>query len=109
MNENEAPIKAGEVHEVKILSVGEKGDGITKVNGFVVFVPDTKKGDFVKIKITKVMTKFGFAEVLEKLEKKELPQKFMEVKAEELTEEEPQFESHHEETEDFGADLEDEG
>jgi len=106
MNENEAPIKAGEVHEVKILSVGEKGDGITKVNGFVVFVPETKKGDFVKIKITKVMSKFGFAQVLEKLEKPQRPQKFMEVKAEEMVEEEPQYESHHEETEDFGADFE---
>jgi len=106
MNENEAPIKAGEVHEVKILSVGEKGDGITKVNGFVVFVPETKKGDFVKIKITKVMTKFGFAQVLEKLEKPQRPQKFMEVKPEEMVEEEPEYVSNHEETEDFGADFE---
>jgi len=106
MNENEAPINAGEVHEVKVLSVGEKGDGITKVNGFVVFVPGTKKGDYVKIKITKVMSKFGFAEVVEKLEKPIRPKKFMEVKPEEMVEEEPEYVSHHEETEDFGSELE---
>ena len=59
-----APVKAGEEINVKIEAVGEKGDGIAKVKGFVIFVPNTKQGDDVKVKITKVLKKVAFAEVV---------------------------------------------
>ena len=59
-----APVKVGDEIEVKIESVGEKGDGIAKKEGFVLFVPNTKEGDEVKIKITRVLRRVGFAEVV---------------------------------------------
>jgi predicted RNA-binding protein with TRAM domain len=49
---------------VKIDDVGREGDGIARVEGFVVFVPNTKKGDSVKIQITKVSRRVGFGEVV---------------------------------------------
>ena len=55
MNENEAPVKVGEEYEVNITAVGGKGDGIAKVKGFVLFVSGAKKGDFLKVRITKVL------------------------------------------------------
>jgi len=61
-----APVKVGEELDVKIEAVGEKGDGIAKKNGFVLFVPGVKEGDEVKIRITKVLRKVGFAEVVGK-------------------------------------------
>lgn len=57
-----APIEEGEEYEVKIEDVGKEGDGITRIEGFVVFVPDTKVGDEVKVKITSVRRRFAFAE-----------------------------------------------
>lgn len=57
-----APIQEGEEYEVKIEDVGKEGDGITRIEGFVVFVPDTKVGDEVKVKITSVRRRFAFAE-----------------------------------------------
>ncbi len=57
-----APIEVGEEHEVKIEDIGKEGDGLTHIKGFVVFVPGTKVGDEVKIKITSVRRSFGFAE-----------------------------------------------
>ena len=60
-----APIQEGEEYEVKIEDVGKEGDGITRVEGFVVFVPDTKVGDEVKVKITSVRRRFAFAEKVE--------------------------------------------
>ncbi|HTX60849.1 MAG TPA: TRAM domain-containing protein [Methanobacterium sp.] len=57
-----APIQEGEEYEVKIEDVGKEGDGITRVEGFVVFVPDTKVGDEVKVRITSVRRRFAFAE-----------------------------------------------
>ena len=70
MNENRdfgrsfAPVKVGDELDVTIEAVGEKGDGIAKKDGFVLFVPNTAQGDNVKIKITKVLRKVGFAEVV---------------------------------------------
>ncbi len=59
------PVNVGDVREVKIVAMGSGGDGIAKVNGFVVFVPGTRVDDVVKVKITKVLKKFAFAEVVE--------------------------------------------
>ena len=61
-----APVKVGEELDVKIEAVGEKGDGIAKKNGFVLFVPGVKAGEEVRIKVTKVLRKVGFAEVVGK-------------------------------------------
>lgn len=57
-----APVKEGEVIDVTIEAVGEKGDGIAKKQGFVLFVPGTKAGERVKIRVSKVLQKVGFAE-----------------------------------------------
>lgn len=59
------PVSVGDVREVKIVAMGSGGDGIAKVNGFVVFVPGTKVDDVVKVRVTKVLKKFAFAEVVE--------------------------------------------
>ena len=48
----EKPVKEGEELEVEIIEVGSKGDGIAKVKNFIIFVPGTKKGDRVKVRIT---------------------------------------------------------
>lgn len=101
--ERVAPVKAGETHEVSIDSVGGKGDGIAKVRGFVIFVPNVKKGDFVKIRITKVLQNVGFGEVVEKLDRPpQRTSKFVTISPEELRRNEPEAESHYEETDDFG-------
>ena len=57
-----APISEGEEYDVKIEDVGKEGDGITRINGFVVFVPGTKAGEEVKVIIVSVRRRFGFAE-----------------------------------------------
>ncbi len=105
---DEVPVKVGETYDVEIKSVGEKGDGIARVNGFVLFVPGVKKRDYVKIKITKVLPKVGFAQVVERLEKPKRPKKFMQISAEELAAQEDIIpEPSPNDSEDFGDDLED--
>jgi len=59
-----APVNVGDELEVTIEAVGAKGDGIAKKDGFVLFVPNTNQGDNVRIRITKVLRKVGFAEVV---------------------------------------------
>ena len=113
MNENrDAPVTEGQQYDVFINSVGGKGDGIAKVKGFVLFVPNTKTGDYVKVRVTKVLKNAGFAEVVKALEKPDRPQRrrrFETISQEELRsmpEEEP--DSKYEDTEDFGEDLDEE-
>jgi predicted RNA-binding protein with TRAM domain len=115
MNESRtAPVKAGEQYEVHIDSVGGKGDGIARVKGFVLFVPNTKENDFVLVKVTKVLEKVGFAEVVKKLEKKDRPaprrKKFETVSKESLERipEKPMYDESIEDTDDFGEDLDEE-
>src|SRR5574341_2382074 len=58
------PVKVGDELDVTIEAVGEKGDGIAKKNGFVLFIPGVKEGQQVRIRVTKVLRKVGFAEVV---------------------------------------------
>lgn len=59
-----SPVKEGEELNAVIEAVAEKGDGIAKKSGFVIFVPGTKVGDKVKIRVKKVAKKVAFAEVI---------------------------------------------
>jgi predicted RNA-binding protein with TRAM domain len=63
--ESNAPVTAGETYDVSIDDIAKEGDGIARVEGFVIFVPGTKVGDKVKIKVSKVMRKFAIAEKVE--------------------------------------------
>jgi predicted RNA-binding protein with TRAM domain len=100
------PVKVGEELDVKIEAVGEKGDGIAKKDGFVLFVPAVHEGDEVRVRVTKVLNKVGFAESIgaaqstpvvsqpkPRFEKKE-------YNKEEESEDEP--EEKAQDTEDFG-------
>ena len=60
--EKVAPVKVGESYDVSIDDIAKEGDGIARVEGFVIFVPQTKVGDKVKITENKVMRKFAIAE-----------------------------------------------
>ncbi|CAG0959243.1 MAG: deoxyribonuclease [Candidatus Methanoperedenaceae archaeon] len=60
--EKVAPVKVGESYDVSIDDIAKEGDGIARVEGFVIFVPQTKVGDKVKITVNKVMRKFAIAE-----------------------------------------------
>ena len=109
---NFAPVKVGDELDVKIEAVGEKGDGIAKKDGFVLFVPSTKQGDEVKIRVTRVLQKVGFAEVISQKASQEEGEAG-ETSAEESSEEsseEPSVDAEQEysgeDTENFGEDTE---
>jgi predicted RNA-binding protein with TRAM domain len=57
------PVKEGDVIEVAIEGTGAKGDGIARINGFVIVVPGGKEGETIKVKITRVLRKMAFAEL----------------------------------------------
>ncbi|MCB9358647.1 TRAM domain-containing protein [Candidatus Woesearchaeota archaeon] len=58
------PVNVGDELDVQIEAVGEKGDGIAKKEGFVIFVPNTQQGQTVRVKVNKVLRKVAFGEVV---------------------------------------------
>jgi predicted RNA-binding protein with TRAM domain len=62
------PVEEGEQRTVEIETIGEQGDGITRVErGFVVIVPDTEQSERVTIEITDVRETVAFADVVERV------------------------------------------
>lgn len=107
MNGNKSsnpPISVGDEYTGRIDSVGEKGDGIFRVKGFVVFVPNVNRGDFVKIKITKVLAKVSFGEVVEKMQ----PPKNAFAPPKQKGEDVSHLLTTEGDSEDFGEDMEEE-
>ena len=49
---------------VEIIDNGFFGEGIAKIDGQVIFVPNTIKGEKVKIKILKVTSKLAYSKII---------------------------------------------
>jgi predicted RNA-binding protein with TRAM domain len=58
------PVELGEELEVAITELSPKGEGIAKNHGFVIYVADTKPGDRVKIRITRLTKMTANAQVI---------------------------------------------
>lgn len=52
-------------YEADIEELSRRGDGIAKIEGFVIFVPNTKQGEHVKFKITRLGNRFAVGELVE--------------------------------------------
>jgi predicted RNA-binding protein with TRAM domain len=59
-------VEVGKEYEVEIQEISRRGDGIARIEGLVVFIPNTKQGDKLRIKITNVSRRFAEAEVINK-------------------------------------------
>ena len=59
-------MKIGEEYEVDIKEASQRGEGIARIEGLVIFVPTAKVGDHARIRITRISRKFAEAELVEK-------------------------------------------
>jgi len=64
------PVEVGKEYDVEIQESSRRGEGIARIKGLVVFVPNTKPGDKVKIRVTRISRRFCEAEVVGKGEPK---------------------------------------
>jgi len=51
---NRPPIEEGKVIELMIQDLGKRGDGIAKIDKYIIFVPGVSKGAMVRIRINKI-------------------------------------------------------
>ena len=57
-----APVEEGQELEVVIDDIGSRGDGISRIQNYLIFVPRAKIGERIRVKIVKVNRKFAIAE-----------------------------------------------
>ena len=60
----DAPVRVGQEIEGRIDSVGAKGDGILRVNNMIIFVPGGELDKVVKVRITRILEKNAFGEII---------------------------------------------
>ena len=59
-----APVRRNQELEVIIDDIGSGGDGIAIVQGYRIFVRESKVGERVKVRIVSVGSKFAVAEII---------------------------------------------
>jgi predicted RNA-binding protein with TRAM domain len=61
------PVEVGKEYDVTISDTSRRGDGIAKIDGFVIFVAGGKQGQSAKIKVTQVSNRYAMGTVVEGL------------------------------------------
>jgi len=59
------PVETGKEYDVQITETSRQGDGIARVQGFVIFVKNGKVGQTSKIRVTNVGARFATAELVQ--------------------------------------------
>jgi len=63
-SEGPKPVEVGKEYDVTIAETSRKGDGVAKIDGFVIFVTGGKQGEKARIKITQVGPRFASATIV---------------------------------------------
>ena len=58
-------VNKNEEYTVEIIDNGFQGEGIAKIDGFTIFIPNAIKGEKIKILIVKVLSSHAFGKILE--------------------------------------------
>jgi len=58
------PVEVGKEYDVEIQEMSRRGEGIARVQGLVIFIPNAKKGEHVKIKVIRISRRFAEAELV---------------------------------------------
>ena len=65
------PIKKNEEYIVDIIDNGYQGEGIAKIDNYIIFIPYALKGEKVKVKILKVTASHAYGKIIEIIVKSE--------------------------------------
>ena len=62
------PVEKNKEYIVEIIDNGFQGEGIAKIEDFTIFIPNTIKGEKVKILVVKVLSSHAFGKIIEIIE-----------------------------------------
>jgi len=64
------PVEVGKEYEVDVQEMSRRGEGVARIQGLVIFIPNAKQGNHIRIRINRVSRRFAEAEVVGKGEGK---------------------------------------
>jgi predicted RNA-binding protein with TRAM domain len=59
------PVETGKEYDVQVTEISRKGDGVARVQGFIVFVKGGRVGQRTRVRITHVGDRFATAETID--------------------------------------------
>lgn len=65
MSKYTQPVKVGDELKVQIENIGEKGDGISRHENFVIIIPNGEIDEYYKIRIQKVFKNWALGDIIE--------------------------------------------
>ena len=63
-NSGPKPVEVGKEYDVRVSETSQRGDGVARIQGFVIFVKNGKAGENLKVKVNSVGSRFAIAEIV---------------------------------------------
>jgi predicted RNA-binding protein with TRAM domain len=68
------PVESGKEYDVQVTEISRKGDGVARVQGFIIFVKGGRVGQKTKVRVTHVGDRFATAETIDGEEQQQVEQ-----------------------------------
>jgi predicted RNA-binding protein with TRAM domain len=68
------PVESGKEYDVQVTEISRKGDGVARIQGFIVFVKGGRVGQKTRVRVTHVGDRFATAETIEGGEQQQVEQ-----------------------------------
>jgi len=65
------PVEVGKEYDVVVTETSQRGDGVARIQGYVVFVEGARAGQKARIKVTRVGERFANAQIADTAAKQE--------------------------------------
>src|ERR671918_898012 len=59
------PVESGKEYDVQVTEISRKGDGVARIQGFIVFVKGGRVGQKARVRVTHVGDRFATAETID--------------------------------------------
>lgn len=59
------PVESGKEYDVQVTEISRKGDGVARVQGFIIFVKGGRVGQKTRVRVTHVGDRFATAETID--------------------------------------------
>ena len=67
------PVESGKEYDVQVTEISRKGDGVARVQGFIIFVKGGRVGQKTRVRVTHVGDRFATAETIDRGEQQPPP------------------------------------
>jgi predicted RNA-binding protein with TRAM domain len=68
------PVESGKEYDVQVTEISRKGDGVARIQGFIVFVKGGRVGQKTRVRVTHVGDRFATAETIDGGEQQQVEQ-----------------------------------